>query len=99
MTAPVASGLAARWNALYAEVNGRPMVGTPGVRDIENPCEVFDGMGYDGGGDCHSDGHYLCDDCSRLSPDAPRFSQYGTAGRLHRIRLSRSSRGATKDAK
>lgn len=85
----VDSGLAARWNALVAEVNGRPLIGTPGVRDIENPCAAFDGLGYDGTGDCLSDGHYVCTDCSLLSPNAPRFLDYGAAGRLDRIRLLR----------
>lgn len=74
-SAPVDSGLAARWNALYAEVNGRPPVGTLGVRDSEFPCEEYDGKGYDGNGLCMSDGHYECRRCSHLSPDSPQVQE------------------------
>lgn len=63
MTAP----LPPAWAALVAEVNGRPLAGTPGVRDIGAPCELFDGIEPDGSGDCHGDGHWLCDECSHLS--------------------------------
>lgn len=83
---------AARWNALVAEVNGRALVGTVGVRDIEHPCEGYDGAGYDGHGRCLSDGHYECTSCSHLSPAAPRFLEYGAPGRLDRIRLRRGAR-------
>lgn len=37
--------------------------GTPGVRDPDNPCEVYT-PGIPGEGDCMSDGHYLCLECS-----------------------------------
>lgn len=78
------------WANLIERLNGRAgFIGTAGVRDPEHPCEVFDGEGYDGGGDCLSDGHYLCVECSELSPDAPRFQEYGAAGRLDRIRALR----------
>ncbi len=39
----------------------------PGVRDVDAPCEHFDGLDPDGSGDCMSDGHHLCRECSRLS--------------------------------
>lgn len=78
-----------QWSELVASVNGRTTLGQVGVRDPEHPCDVFDGRGFDGSGDCYSDGHYLCDECSQLAPDAPRFLQYGAAGRLDRIRLRR----------
>lgn len=61
-------------------------MGMPGVRDPEHPCKVFDGRGYDGSGRCLSDGHYMCVECSELSKDAPRFLEYGAAGRLDRFR-------------
>jgi hypothetical protein len=73
-TVLVDSGLAGRWNALVAEVNGMPLVGTPGVRDVEHPCAEYDGLGQYGDGLCLSDGHYECRNCSHLSPDAPQMS-------------------------
>ena len=83
------------WAALVAEVNGRSFLGQVGVRDPEGPCEVFDGRGYDGSGHCHSDGHYLCVECSHLAPDAPRFEEYGRDGRRDRLRLFFRSRRPT----
>ncbi len=59
------------WAILEAEVNGQCIVGMPGVRDPEHPCDVFDplpeGEHPDGRGDCLSDGHYMCRECRRLS--------------------------------
>ncbi len=75
------------WHELTENVNGRTVLGQVGVRDPEGPCEVFDGRGYDGTGTCRSDGHYLCVECSELAPDAPRFEEYGRAGRADRLRL------------
>jgi hypothetical protein len=81
-------GLPVAWEELRRAVNAEPpFMGTPGVRDPEYVCESFDGKGYDGQGRCHSDGHYLCTECSELSPDAPRFQEPGRAGRLDRLRL------------
>ena len=58
-------------------VNGRTSFGDAGVRDPDNPCDFFepvdnhDWLGMEvrapGGGDCQSDGHYLCSRCVRLS--------------------------------
>ncbi len=77
-----------QWDNLVRFVNGRPLVpGTPGVRDPDSPCDAFDGRHYDGTGDCMSDGHYLCVECSLLSPEAPRFTEYGRDGRRDRLRL------------
>lgn len=78
-----------QWQNLCEQVNGRPgLFGTVGVRDPDGPCELFDGLGYDGGGDCMSDGHYLCTECSHLSPEAPRFEEnYGRDGRRDRLLL------------
>jgi hypothetical protein len=74
------------WEELSRAINGQPaLLGTIGVRDPDGVCEDFDGRHYDGSGDCHSDGHYLCVECSHLSPDAPRFD--GLAGRYDRLRL------------
>lgn len=76
-----------RWDALVRFVNGRPgLFAEPGIRDPEHPCEVFDGRGYDGTGRCHSDGHWLCVECSQLSPQAARFEEYGRDGRADRLR-------------
>jgi hypothetical protein len=77
-----------QWNTLVHQVNGREVLGMVGVRDPEGPCDKFNGKGYDGSGSCHSDGHYLCVECSHLSPDAPRFVEdYGREGRADRLRL------------
>ena len=75
-----------RWNELVAFVNNMTTVGQVGVRDPDSPCEAFDSRGYDGTGDCDSDGHYMCTECSRLSPDAPRFTN-DRDGRADRLRL------------
>ena len=75
------------WENLRRFVNAEPpLFGEPGVRDPDNVCESYDGKGYDGRGDCDSDGHYECTNCSLLSPDAPRFSQ-DRGGRADRLRL------------
>lgn len=77
----------ARWEHLVRFVNGRPgLFGEPGTRDPEHLCKFFDDRGYNGRGDCHSDGHWLCIDCSYLAPDAPRFTEYGRDGRRDRLR-------------
>ncbi len=81
------SALPPKWDALFRTLNRLPgNFGAPGVRDPDAVCEAFDGDGYDGTGDCSSDGHYMCTECSKLSSDAPRFIQYGAQGRLDRIR-------------
>ena len=82
------SDLPLAWEVLRRAVNGeRGFVGMPGMRDPDGVCALFDGRGYNGRGACHSDGHYLCVECSELSPDAPRFQEYGRAGRADRLRL------------
>lgn len=76
------------WENLVEQVNGRRGIfGTAGVRDPQNPCELFDGLRFDGTGECQSDGHYLCTECSRLSPKAPRFEEFDRDGRRDRLRL------------
>lgn len=75
------------WAELVESVNGRTSLGRVGVRDPDGPCEEFDGAGYDGSGRCQSDGHYLCVECSHLSPDAARFQEYGRDGRRDRLLL------------
>lgn len=75
------------WEVLRRAVNALPPVfGTAGVRDPEAICEVFDGLGYNGRGHCKSDGHYLCVECSELSPEAPRFVEFESDGRRDRLR-------------
>lgn len=77
-----------QWKDLVRFVNeAPPRFGMPGVRDPDYPCESFDGKNYDGTGDCKSDGHYLCKECSQLSPEAPRFVEHGHQGRGERLRL------------
>lgn len=82
-----AAPLPPAWEALRRAVNGIPTMGAVGVRDPDHVCEAFDGKGYDGHGDCDSDGHYLCVDCSLLSKHAPRFVEHGRGGRADRLRL------------
>lgn len=74
-----------RWAELVAGVNGRTLFGQAGVRDPDNQCSEYDGLGYDGSGSCLSDGHYECQNCSKLAPNAPRFENEG--GRADRLRL------------
>lgn len=82
------------WERLEAELNDRQgPFGVAGVRDPDYPCESFDGAGYNGKGRCHSDGHYLCTECSQLAPDAPRF-QHGSGAWLGRRMASRLERRA-----
>lgn len=91
------SRLPPAWDHLAEILNGRPgRLGTPGVRDPDGICEVFDGQGYDGSGRCQSDGHYLCVECSELAPDSPRFLEYGAAGRLDRLRARAATRERRK---
>lgn len=82
-----------QWRWLEAELNGRELVGMRGVRDPESPCDGFDGRGFDGHGRCDSDGHYLCVECSELSADAPRFTEYGEEGRADAEALLARRRG------
>jgi len=43
-----------------------PGCGVKGIRDSDNPCEVFDPG--PASGDCQTDGHYLCIECKELDP-------------------------------
>lgn len=59
------------WLPLLAALNGQPLDGTPGVRDVDALCEHFDPVDDpDGRGDCSTDGHYLCAEC-----DLPRYAR------------------------
>lgn len=67
------------WRALYYEVNGhagRMPDGITGIRDVNSPCEAFvlvEGDGRpDGLGDCETDGHYICAECTRIKLDVLR---------------------------
>lgn len=45
---------------------------TPGVRDVDAPCEYYEPGEPGAGGGCHSDGHYLCrgqPGCRRFEPE------------------------------
>jgi hypothetical protein len=55
-----------RWSWLVAELNGRVVIGMPGVRDPEHVCEEFDPGSPDEHGSCDSDGHYMCYECKHL---------------------------------
>ena len=50
-----------RFQWLADELNGRRVFGAPGVRDPDFVCDAFDPG--EPGGDCSTDGHYLCDEC------------------------------------
>lgn len=43
-----------------------PQIGTPGVRDTENPCEDFAPDG-ERTGSCAPDGHYMCLKCRHIN--------------------------------
>lgn len=66
------SAIPATWLPLWFELNGRPLDGTPGVRDIDAPCEAFQPAGapfeYASGvvGGCETDGHYICSECVEI---------------------------------
>lgn len=48
------------------------LVGKPGLRDPEFPCQGYDpeGTRFFGYRECETDGHYLCQDCAnRRIPD------------------------------
>lgn len=82
MTIPLA------WAELFANINGRTYLAQVFIRDPDNVCELFDKEGYNGRGKCMSDGHYLCVECSELSPEAPRFEENnGREGRRDRLLL------------
>jgi hypothetical protein len=51
-----------RWAWLVAEVNGRAVLGQPGMRDPDAPCDDFN-PGTPSG-ECRTDGHYMCDECT-----------------------------------
>lgn len=61
-------GTPAVWRDLVSEINGRIPVGTPGVRDPDALCEVFDPVegDPDGSGTCQTDGHYMCSECRHI---------------------------------
>lgn len=43
--------------------------GTPGVRDVDNSCHMFE-FGAPGAiADCMGDGHYLCRECPHQRPE------------------------------
>lgn len=39
--------------------------GTDGIRDVDNPCEMF-ASGEPESGRCFGDGHYICAECIHL---------------------------------
>jgi hypothetical protein len=61
------------WRALVWEINGnRPFDGTPGIRDVDAPCDAFEPAGEPfeqakGEGSCDTDGHYICSECVHIS--------------------------------
>ena len=54
-----------RWNILVDQINGREVFGAPGVRDPEYPCSGFDPGEPTLSGECETDGHYMCDECTQ----------------------------------
>jgi hypothetical protein len=53
-----------RWTILVGVVNNRPLVGTPGVRDVDYPCSAFEPGEPTTAGECETDGHYMCNECT-----------------------------------
>ena len=64
------------WRGLVHELNGRPIDGTDGIRDVDAPCEEFRSehtpRTNPGSGRCDTDGHYLCVECPHISLEAIR---------------------------
>lgn len=56
----------------YKKINQKDVkfngLGVPGLRDKENPCEVYaPSPGNSHIGECESDGHYLCKECRHFN--------------------------------
>lgn len=47
---------------------GPALDGTPGLRDPDNPCHMFEPGEPGGIADCYGDGHYLCRECPHQDP-------------------------------
>lgn len=63
-----------RWNLLYQYVNSISVVGSPGLRDPEYPCEFFKPDGditVEVLHECFGDGHYMCKECLNLTAEDP----------------------------
>jgi len=62
-------GVPAPWRAFVAEINGIGRIpdGTPGIRDVDAPCDTFQ-PGDPGHGNCQTDGHYICVECIKIDP-------------------------------
>lgn len=85
LTMSTRNSVTMRWEILRCMANGLPPPDMRGVRDFDFPCEGYAPDGYDGRGQCQSDGHYMCKECRELSPSAPRFD--GREGRRERLLL------------
>ena len=64
------------WNMLHRLLNpDAAPFGTPGVRDVEAPCEYYcppdarDLSGIEKLPECWGDGHYLCRECQSCTLD------------------------------
>ncbi len=74
----------APWRSLMISINDghtpsweRIPDGEPGIRDVDAPCSMFEPTGgpFDlasGAGDCETDGHYICVECTHISLSALR---------------------------
>jgi hypothetical protein len=62
MVSLVPAVLAAGWRWL-TKPRGRIPDGTPGIRDVDHPCEMFEPGHGCWLNDCQGDGHYLCQEC------------------------------------
>ena len=58
-----------RWWAPWSRRVARPDGLLPGVRDPDNPCDMFS-PGTPTEGDCQGDGHYLCRQCVLFDTEA-----------------------------
>lgn len=59
---------------IFASPPARIPDGTPGIRDVDAPCDAF-GPGDPGGGRCDTDGHYICAECVHMSAVAVEWKQ------------------------
>lgn len=77
----------APWRAIVAQINGLTLTaygrvpdGLPGIRDVDAPCDVFEPGKPQVGGDCWTDGHYLCLECIHIDPDVYDERRRGIRG-------------------
>ncbi len=49
--------------------------GLPGIRDIENPCDLFQPGEPHESATCFTDGHYICRECVHISAETLAYRE------------------------